>query len=76
MNLRLPVSVFQNMGMSKKKMEKSFLGHLKLRQSAVSQFHKEMQPGITRAQWFYLHVPHTAMVHVLEIHRFDLQAVG
>lgn len=60
----------------KKTTEKSFLGHLKLWQSAVSQFHKEMHSGVSRAQRFYLHVPHMAMVHVLDIHRFDVQAIG
>lgn len=38
---------------------------------AMAKCCKEMHSGIPRAQWFYLHVPHTAMVHVLEIHRFD-----
>lgn len=54
-----------------KKPEESFLGHLRLWQSAVSQFHKEMHSGMTRAQWLYLHVPHMVRVHVLEIHGFD-----
>lgn len=57
-----------------KKIDQSFLGHLRLWQSAVSQFHKEMHSGMTRAQWLYLHVPHTARVHVLEIHSLILQA--